>query len=485
MALVLIIVFLGQDGGQPPEAPQEPDKEAPAEGQEFTGRVFFNGEELALEQAPLLERGQVYLPLKETAEAVGVELAGGGVSIEVPSEADGEGARLYRGSTDITPADIIRQGEEIFVPGQYGAAVLGLNYYEDFFANTVHLEDGRETLRDGNYAVVQSRDERGWAPELHVEIRGGEIVASQYREVNAEGIDKFQDQDYLNSWSSQGNIDPVALIRQMEEKLVEGQAVATVDVASGATGSWRNFVQLAAKALGKAQVGQLPLEYPAGEYVVLGAPGERHWTPLLEYSVAGGEITAIRFDEFNEEGERKREDEDYMERWREAYPDFDPRAAVAEREANLLKVQDPNLLDAITGATSWGFSLKTYGAASLTHAVEAQVPAGLDKVYIACAPVSERGDRAQLLLGVSGGEIVFADFSDYRNGIAKESDQNYLEAWREQYPDVDPLAIIGELEAAFLAEKDPQALDAISGATAWRNSFQELAVRIMEFISGE
>lgn len=488
LVLVLIIIFLGQDGGQGPEAPREQGEDAGIDGDVFAGRVLLNGEELALAQAPLLEKGQVYLPLLETAKALGMELAREGDMIFIgtaPAAPAGEGPRIYRDGTDITPADIIGQGQDYYVPAQYGAAVLGLNYYENFWANAVHLHQAGGELQDGKYVVVRSGDERGWAPELHVEILGGEVIACNYREVNEAGVDKFADPDYLDSWSSADSINPVALIRQMEAELVEGQAVTEVDVASGATGSWKNFIQLAAKALGKAQSGQLPRQYPPGEYVVLGAPGEHGWIPLLEYRVTGGEIAAFRFDEFNEKGERKRDSEEYMKRWREAFPDFDPRAALAEREGDLLKVQDPNLLDAITGATNWGVGLKVYGAGSLVHAAEAQLPQGSAKIYIACGPESERGDRAQLLLAVGGGEIFFADFRDFRNGRAKETDLEYLEAWREQHPDVDPVALDGEMEAVFLQEKNPRALDAISGATGWRESFQDLAARILEYIEGE
>ena len=82
---------------------------------------------------------------------------------------------------------------------------------------------------------------------------------------------------------------------------------------------------------------------------------------------------------------------------------------------------------------------------------------------------------------VDGG-IHFADFSDYRNGIPKKIDEPYMDQWQEQYPEVDPIAVLAEMEQRFVETEDPDALDGISGATSWRDSFQALATRAIDFL---
>jgi len=494
LALVVIILVFGQGGDDAPDVPNPQPDGADLGDQEqypeFTGTVLINDQELELDNPVLVGKGLVHLPLLELAEAAGVETTREGNVIilgesRTVAREDGEGTRIYLGDTDITPASIIPRGEEVFIEGREVAPLLGFNYYENLFANTVYLMDKTVEAQDGSYVVVRRRDQWGWAPELRMTVSAGEISAVEYVELNDEGVNKFEDPQYLENWSSASEVDPVALINQLESQLLESQSVAEVDVTSGATGSWKNFTQLAANALGKAQVRALPLQYPDGNYVAVGNPSDRGWTPVLEITVAGGGIIQFSYDEMDEEGSSKREDQGYIENWRNAFPEVDPIALVSEREENILKTQDPNLIDATTGATSWGVNIKQYATGTLAHASKAPLPETFDTVYVFFGAETQRGDRSQLLLVSLGEEIVLADFSDYRNGIAKKYDEDYLNAWREQYPDVDPVAIVSEMQETFVQTGNPDDLDVITGATGWRNSFQELSARGLEFIQGD
>lgn len=490
--LVLVLVlFLGRDTPQPQPEGDNGDEDQ-VEYTSFTGRVLLNEEEIELNNTPLVDKGLLLLPLLELAEVVDVDTSldpnNNIIFIGQPGQADQEDTdgelKIYSGNTDITPAFVVPRDDDYYVEAREAAAMLGLNYYENLFAKAAHLTDDTLPLSDGNYGVVARRDGRGWAPELRLSVSNGSISSVEYVELNEEGGNKFEDQTYLENWANANDVDPLALISQLESQLLETQSVAEVDIVSGATGSWRNFVKLASNALGKARVGAVAEPFPDGNYVVVGNPSAQGWTPVVEFSVSGGSITEYRYDDIDDDGNSKRENDQYLQNWRNAYPEVDPVAIIEEREENILVTQDPNLIDATTGATQWGINIKQYTTGALDHAVRTQMPAGYDTIYVFFGPETERGDRAQLLVAAAGEAIEAVDFSDYRNGIAKKFDEPYLANWRQQYSDVDPVALVAEMEAIFLETEDPDELDAISGATAWRDSFQELAVRALEFIRG-
>jgi major membrane immunogen (membrane-anchored lipoprotein) len=75
------------------------------------------------------------------------------------------------------------------------------------------------------------------------------------------------------------------------------------------------------------------------------------WKGVVEIKVTGGKIAQVDYDELNEEGEKKSEDEEYKEMWQgqaginadEAYPGY---------ENDLLESQDIEQVDVISGATA-------------------------------------------------------------------------------------------------------------------------------------
>lgn len=489
-AVLVLVLILGRDTSpQPQPDGTENGEEEQTDYTPFQGNLFFNGEELELSNTPLIAKGILHLPLLELAEELNVDIDvnqdENTIFIGETGQTDEDGSngvKIYRGSTEITPANIIRAGDEYYIEAKEYGPLLGLSFYENIFANSAYLFDDSISLRDGSYVVTGRRDGRGWAPELRLEVSGGRIASVDYVELNEEGSNKFEDQEYLNNWSNAGNVDPLDLIEEFQDQLIETQSVAAVDITSGATGSWKNFLRLSANVLGKAKADVLTGQYPDSNYIAVGNPSDQGWTPVVEFSTAGGRITEFRYDDIDEEGNSKRGDDQYLENWRNVYPEVDPVGIVSEREENILRTQDPNLIDATTGATQWGVNIKQYTTGALEQASLAQLPGGYDTIYVFFGPQTERGDRPQLLVAAAGETILSVDFSDYRDGIPKKHDEPYLASWREQYPDVDPLAVLQEMENTFLETENPDDLDAISGATSWRNSFQELAARALEFI---
>lgn len=490
---MLVFVLLRGDGKTPPEVkPPETADEEEVEYDEFTGQVVLNGEDLELQKTPLLAKGIIHLPLLELAKALNQEtnldqekkiiFIGAADKVDRDNTANW---KIYSGSTDITPANLIKKGDEFYIDAKEAAPMLGMYFYENLFANSAYLVDDTLASRDGDYVAVRKRDSRGWAPEIRITISGSRIAAVDYLELDKDGKNKFEDEEYLDSWGSANDIDPAALVAGLEKKLIDTQTVSQVDVVTGATGSWKNFTQLASAALAKAKVSTLSKQIPDGKYMAVGNPSDRGWTPIIEFTVSGGEISAYKYDERDEEGKSKREDEEYLKSWRNAYSEVDPLEIVREREENILKTQDPNLIDATTGATSWGVNIKQYTTGCLEQAAMVELPGGYDTIYVFFGEETERGDRPQLLLATVDKELVAVDFSEYSKGTAKKHNETYLAKWREQRPEVDPRAVVAEMETTFLETKKPSDLEAVSGATSWRNSFKELGARALDFIQGE
>ena len=486
---MVFIIVMNQDDARVPILPED-DGEDATEYTEFAGTVFLNGDELELENTPLVAKGLLHLPLLELAEALNIQIItySDSNTIFIREEADVDGEddlKIYIGETEVTPANIVIQDDDYFIEAKELVPLLGAYFYENLFANAAYLADDSLPRQDGEYTVVRRRDARGWAPELRLTVLGGSISAVQYLELDEDGNNKFDNQEYLNNWldaNPEMEDEPTVLIAQLEAELLDNQSVGLIDVTTGATGSWKNFLQLTSVALGKSLFDAIPQQVPDGNYVAVGNPSNQGWTPVIEFTVTEGLISDFAYDEVNQEGNSKRADDQYLQNWRNAFSEVDPIAIILEREQNILVTQDPNVIDATTGATSWGVNIKQYTTGALDHASRAELPEAYSTIYVFFGEGTDRGDRPQLLIAALDDDVLLADFSDYRNGIAKKFDQPYLQAWKDQYPDVDPLAILAEMESTFIETEDPDELDGITGATSWRNSFQNLAGRGLEFI---
>ncbi|WP_353892760.1 hypothetical protein PRVXH_002133 [Proteinivorax hydrogeniformans] len=501
IAAVLVIFFLTRDTETPDAEDPTPNGEADTPQQEeeaqpdfdqFDGSIYINDEEIEFENYPIVDKGVVYLPALELSgysESFDLIFEQGdnlllltndNVETEQTPEIESEdNIKLYYHDVNLTPANIFEFQNDFYISARDIAPLMGWSIYENVFANSVFITDQDLPVDDGEYVAVRPRDARGWQPQLRLDISEGEIVKVEYDEYDIENNSKLDDDEYIENWQNRyPDVDPLALIATMEDQLLERQNPNDIDIATGATGSYANFVKLSNLALGKAR-SQPDFELTDGNYEVYGNPSERGWTPLLTMEVTDGDIRSFKYDEIDEDGNLKRENQEYLDSWREAYPEVDPIAIIEEREEDVINTQDPNLVDATTGATSWGLNLKKLSIGSLLQAEQADLSDN-EQIYVFIGEMNARGDRPQLLLTTSDDSVEQVDFSDYRNGINKKFDEPYLSNWQEQYPDVDPPELVQQMEDTFQETQDPDELDAISGATSWRESFQDLARRALE-----
>lgn len=78
---------------------------------------------------------------------------------------------------------------------------------------------------------------------------------------------------------------------------------------------------------------------------------ERGWQAQIVITIENGDIVAVDYDEFDEDGMRKSLDEEYAERWADQDPDMHPALAFKQLEAQLVDGDAVEEIDVVTGAT--------------------------------------------------------------------------------------------------------------------------------------
>jgi len=80
-------------------------------------------------------------------------------------------------------------------------------------------------------------------------------------------------------------------------------------------------------------------------------PDERGWKGQIDITVENGEISLVEYDEVNEEGKFKSEDEEYAKSM-SAASGVTPEEAYQQLEDDLMEVQDVEQVEVVAGATT-------------------------------------------------------------------------------------------------------------------------------------
>lgn len=484
--------------------------------------LVYNGENQAALDKTLWEGGLTYLSVREIVEGLGLHIHYVAdtrsiyiVDSENATHAAAEKAEegtfnLFRNDTKVD-ADFKIVDNVSYVSAETLAAALGLNYYEDIRTNSVYFFEESAPLKDGVYTVADVVDSRGWAPQIDITVEGGKITAVTYNEYNTEdGRGKKTDEVYNTNWkNTYPEADLAAAIDSLEAQLLAGQTVASVDAVSGATSASEKFITLTGAAIAKAQTekavedrivalgGEVVEGYKDGKYVIIGLEASNGWTPQVDLVVEDGKITEVVYNAFNADGEGKREDgAGYLTNWTSRYPDVDPVAIIEQAEIQLIKSQDPNLVDVATGATSWSNDLKRFAAGALYHAARADVEITDDStIYVFVGDSTAHSAYYGQLLAVAEDDVVTAlDYIEFQRGtpIAKQHNPTYVGEtgnWWQNYSETTlggrmPLEVRAEM-TAYALENKTYTTDTITGATNWGYGFEQLVPRAFEYIEGK
>lgn len=216
--------------------------------------------------------------------------------------------------------------------------------------------DTNDTVyKDGTYFATYSHiDSHGWRPQVEITIEGGKITKAMMDYVKPDGSLKSKDEKYAKAMKNKSGTAPAEAYAKLNEDLVAKQDITKVDSVSGATHSAEWFVEMATAALEKAKTGDtsetvLPMNdtYTASE-----AEFDDHgWKSEIAITFKDDKIVEVVYNEVNDKGEKKRENEEYNTKMKDksGISAVDAQAAL---EKALVDSQDADAVDVVSGATS-------------------------------------------------------------------------------------------------------------------------------------
>lgn len=202
---------------------------------------------------------------------------------------------------------------------------------------------------------------------------------------------------------------------------------------------------------------------------------DRGWKPMATVIVEQGKISKAFYDEINEDDQLKSFDQDYLERWKEKGGE-NLLSAEPELVESLVDKQDPDKVDAVSGATSTSEKFKQLISDALEESPQSEKDDGYyDGLFKAEGEFDERGWKAYVAVIVEDGKITNAYYDEVNKdtGKLKSFDQEYLSNWKEKngtnLKEARP-----KLIESLISSQKPAEVDAVSGATSTSTKFKEL-----------
>lgn len=216
-----------------------------------------------------------------------------------------------------------------------------------------------KTYVDGSYkATYDFLDGHGWKPTLTVTIKGDKITAAVYDAVNAAGKLKSKDAGYNKAMLAVNKTSPSIYSLALAKAFVKGQAVAKVNVVSGATTSSNEFKALATAALANAKKGvkkvailKMNDTYTAQE----AAFDSRGWKGQVALTYNNGKLVKVDFDYLDKDGKRKSENAEYNKAMKDGVG-ISAKEAIDKLAANYLTKKS---VDVVSKATTTSDQFKT------------------------------------------------------------------------------------------------------------------------------
>lgn len=220
-----------------------------------------------------------------------------------------------------------------------------------------------------------------------------------------------------------------------------------------------------------------------GTYVGRSTPDDRGYFGEIQLTIEGGKITKAKYDELS--SDRKKKDETYPY---QAGPQSHPKY-----EESLIKTQDPNKVDVISGATETHERFKeatldalkraergeqgsiseppTPMPSPMTPPVEPMATRWQDGTYTAKTEPDQYGYYGEIQIMVNNGKIMKVDYAEKdQEGKPKGEDYPY-----PQGPESER-----KYEKQLLETQDVEKVEVITGATETWERFKETAEEALD-----
>ncbi len=176
------------------------------------------------------------------------------------------------------------------------------------------------SLQDGTYSLKELNDDNGYHVEFSITTEDGEITDSDYDYVNEDGDSKQDDEEYNENMKEESGVSPEEFIPQLNEDLVSEQNPESVEVVSGATHSAHSFQNYAQQLVQAAQEGNTDeieidngAELQDGTYNLEEQNYNNGYRAVFSIEVEDGKITESNYDNVDEDGNSKKDDQEYNE----------------------------------------------------------------------------------------------------------------------------------------------------------------------------
>lgn len=217
-------------------------------------------------------------------------------------------------------------------------------------------------LVDGTYTLEEQNYSNDYRVVFTIDVEGGQIVTSMYDNVNEAGESKTENEDYNTMMEDKAGNSPEKFIPEFNEALVAQQDPEAIEVVSGATHSFHSFQNYAQQLIQAAQAGNTKTieidngaELKDGTYTLEQENYSNGYRVVFSIDVEGGKIVASNYDNVNEAGESKKDDENYNEMMEDKAGNSPEKFIPEFNESFVAQMADeegvPGDIEVVSGAT--------------------------------------------------------------------------------------------------------------------------------------
>jgi major membrane immunogen (membrane-anchored lipoprotein) len=206
------------------------------------------------------------------------------------------------------------------------------------------------------------------------------------------------------------------------------------------------------------------------------------WKAMMTVVVKDGKIANVFYDEINKDGLLKSFDPEYAKNMK-AKSGATPVLAQTSLAASLLEKQNPDNIDAVTGATHSSDKFKEMVKQTLAGTPVEAKGAFKDGLYKAAdKDFDDHGWKGMAAVIIKDGKIAsaFYDQINKDDGHYKSTDSEYAKNM-EAKSKMTPNKAVEALTKSLLEKQDASQVDAVTGATGTTGNFKTLMGEALSF----
>lgn len=235
-------------------------------------------------------------------------------------------------------------------------------------------------LKDGTYRLEEKNEKNGYRTVFEMIVKDGKIIESKYDSINADGDSKIKDEEYQKNMKDKAGVGPAEFIPELNDALVASQNAGDVEVVTGATHASESFKNYAQQLIQAAQAGDTKTieidngaDLKDGTYSLKEKNNSNGYHTEFTIVVKDGKVTESKYDNVNDEGKSKTEDDDYNQNMKDK-AGTNPETYIPELNDALIAAMEEedgavSDIDVVTGATHSSHSFMLY-AEQLINAAE-------------------------------------------------------------------------------------------------------------------